>query len=218
MKYGISGIKEQGKLEELPLFNKQTAQILIGKKENNLDKKIQRLLDKEYLISLKKGWYVSQPFLDQIENLGKYLEYIANQLRKPSYLSLEYMLSEYGLIPQAINVFTSVTVKSTRSYENQLAKFQYKNIKKELFKGYDENVYSKFKVYKATPAKSLFDYLYLKKNISEDLEYELNQGLRINWDQFKNKDIKEFSKYVDKSGMKKMNKILQIIKSVKNAN
>lgn len=217
MNYGISGIKEQKKLEKLPLFNKQTAQILIGKKENNLDKKIQRLLDKNYLISLKKGWYVSEPYLDQQENIDKYLEYITNQLRKPSYLSLEYMLSEYNLILEAINVLTSITIKSTRTYETELAKFVYKNIKKELFKGYQEYIYSEFKIYKATKAKALFDYLYLKKDISNNLKYELNQGLRINWDQFNKTDLEEFSEYVKETKMKKMKKILKVIKEIKNA-
>ena len=42
--YGISGIKERDKLEQLPIFNKKTAAILIGKTGNNLDKKIERLL------------------------------------------------------------------------------------------------------------------------------------------------------------------------------
>jgi len=63
--YGISGIKEQTKLEQLPLFNKNTASILIGKTGNNLDKKIERLLKKNFLVSLKKSWYVSKLFLDK---------------------------------------------------------------------------------------------------------------------------------------------------------
>jgi len=58
MKYGIYGIKYQEELEKLPLFNKKTAEVLIGKKGKNLDQKILSLLNQGYLISLKKGWYV----------------------------------------------------------------------------------------------------------------------------------------------------------------
>ncbi|MFH1900318.1 MAG: hypothetical protein ABIJ83_03560, partial [Patescibacteria group bacterium] len=79
--YGISGIKEQDKLERLPIFNKQTAQLLIGKRDGNLDKKIERLLKQKYLVSLKRGWYVSQPFLDKQLDLDNYTEYLANKLR-----------------------------------------------------------------------------------------------------------------------------------------
>lgn len=216
MKYGISGIEHQDKLEKLPLFNKKTAGMLIGKKGNNLDKKIQRLLDKGYLISLKKGWYVSEAYLNKQLELERYFEYISNQLRKPSYLSLEYMLSRFNLIPEAVNIWTSITIKSTRKYENKLGNFVYKNIKEDLFTGYEEINYPEFKIYRATKAKSLFDFLYLKQNLSEDLEYELKEGLRINWGQFSKKNVEEFSKYVQKSEMKKMEKIESIIKDIKN--
>jgi len=215
--YGISGIKYQEKLEKLPLFNKKTAQILIGKTGNNLDKKIQRLLDKEYLINIKNGWYVSQPYINKIQNLEAYKEYLANQLRKPSYLSLEYVLSKYGLIPEAINSWTSITQKSTRQYENKFGNFIYQNIKKRLFYGYEKRMNSVYQIYEATKAKALFDFLYLKINLSENLEYELNEGLRINWGEFSAKDMLRISQYVKKADSKKMNTILSIIKQIKNA-
>jgi len=216
MKYGISGIKYQDKLEKMPLFNKKTARMLIGKKGNNLDKKIQRLLDKGYLINLKKGWYVSEAYINKQLEKERYFEYISNQLRKPSYLSLEYILSRFNLIPESVNIWTNVTLKTTRKYENEFGNFVYKNVKENLFTGYEKFDYSDFKIYTATRAKSLFDFLYLKKNLSEDLEYELKKGLRINWDLFSRKDCKEFSKYVDKAEMNKMKKIELIIKDIKN--
>ncbi len=212
--YGISGIKEPEKLEKLPLFNKKTAGVLIGKKGNNLDKKIQRLLDNKYFISLKKGWYVTKPYLDTVENLGLYSEYIANELRKPSYLSLEYVLSEYNLIPEAINVWTSVTVKSTRKYENDVGTFSYKNIKDDLFTGYERIIGNTYKIYKAVKPKALFDFLYLKTNLSEDYDYELKEGLRINWDVFGKEDLFEFEKFVKISKMRKMEKMLLVIKEI----
>lgn len=213
--YGISGIKEQEKLEKLPLFNKKTAGVLIGKKGDNLDKKIQRLLDKEYLINLKKGLYVSKPYLDKIDDLKLYGEFLANELRSPSYLSHEYMLSEYNLIPEAVESWTSVTIKSTRKYSNKLGNFVYKNIKDDLFTGYLRLIKNGFKIYKARRAKALFDFLYLKTNLSNDLNYELKEGLRINWNVFNNKDLKEFYKYVKISDMKKMNEIYSVIRDIK---
>lgn len=213
--YTISGIENQKDLENLPLFNKKAAQILIGKSGENLNKKIQRLLEKNYLISLKKGWYVSQFYLNQLENKQTYQEYLANQLRKPSYLSLEYSLAKYGLIPEAINAFTSITIKTTRQYQNKLGTFVYKNIKDDLFCGYEEKDYDNFKVFEATKAKALFDYLYLKKNISDDITTELKSQLRINWDNFSNKDVEEFTDYANKLKSKKM---LDIVNFIKNNN
>jgi predicted transcriptional regulator of viral defense system len=212
--YGISGIKHQKKLEKLALFNKKTAQILIDKEGDNLDKKIQRLLNKGYLVNLKKGWYVTQPYLDTLENPTDYKEYLANQLRKPSYLSLEYMLAKYNLIPETIHSLISITKKTTREYENKLGSFNYKNIKEDLFCGYEKREKGQFQIYEATKAKALFDYLYLKSNLSKDLAYELRQGLRINWSEFAKNDRKEFKKYVVKAEMDKMKKALAIINEI----
>ncbi len=215
---GISGIKYQKKLEKLPFFNKKTAQVLIDKRGDNLDKKIQRLLNKKYLINLKKGLYVSKVYLNKIDNINNYSEYIANQLRKPSYLSLDYMLSKYNLIPEIINVWTSITKKSTRKYENYLGNFVYKNVKEELFCGCKKIKVGNYEIYRADKSKAMFDFLYLKSNLSNDLKNELEKGLRLNWNVFSEKDIKNFEKYAQKADSKKMSRILSIIKEIKNVN
>ena len=197
--YGISGIKERDKTG------------------NNLDKKIERLLKEGYLVNLKKGWYVSKPFLDKQSNLKSFTEYLANKLRTPSYLSLEYVLSKYNLIPEEINIWTSVTTKSTRFYENDLGVFSYKSIKDKLFMGYKETEVEGNQIYIANKTKALFDFLYLKRNLGENLVYELNEGLRFNWTVFSDKDLQEFSKYVQISNMDKMKQILKEIIKIKNA-
>jgi hypothetical protein len=217
MKYGIYGIKYQEELEKLPLFNKKAAEVLIGKRGKNLDQKILSLLNQGYLISLKKGWYVSQIYLEKNKNKESYGEYLANKLRKPSYLSAEYMLSRYGLIPEAINIWTSITLKTTRTYENKIGTFSYKNIKNELFIGYESVNKEGYRIYQATKAKSLFDFLYLKTNLSSNLTYELTEGLRINWEVFSKSDLGLFSQYARLAKTKKMTAILAIIKEIKNA-
>ncbi|MBU0579246.1 hypothetical protein KJ628_04750, partial [Patescibacteria group bacterium] len=184
----------------------------------NLDKKIERLLKQKYLVSLKRGWYVSQPFLDKQLDLDNYTEYLANKLRSPSYLSLDYALSKYNLIPEAINSWTSITSKSTRTYQNILGLFNYKSIKKDLFMGYEEISSDGYDIYLASKAKALFDFLYLKRNLGIDLDYELSSGLRINWAIFLIKDLQEFAKYVRISKMEKMQSMLNIIKGIKNVN
>ncbi len=211
----ISGIEYQEKLEKLPYFNKKTAGILIGKKEGNLSKKIEQLVKREYLIGLKKGLYVTSVYLSSQRERGNYCEYIANILRYPSYLSLEYVLSINNLIPEAVYVWTSITSKNPRAYKNQLGSFIYRNIKPILFTGFAKGRKGEFNIAIATTAKSLFDYLYLKRNLADNLEYELNEGLRINWDNFSLKDLGEFKKYTIVSQSKKMEKILKIIEKIK---
>jgi len=211
----ISGIKYQNELEKLPYFNKKTASVLIGKKNWNLDKKITQLKNKGYLANLKKGLYVTGVYLDSRANKSIYCQYIANILRYPSYLSTEYILSENNLIPEAVYAWTSVTGKSSRKYENSLGIFIYKNIKENLFTGFKKEKIGEFKIATASLAKALFDYLYLKRNLGADLEFELKEGLRINWLNFSGSDLRELEKYVDLSQSGKMGKILRIIKNIK---
>lgn len=216
--YGITGIKEQDNLEQLPFFNKQTAEILVGKSNGNLDKKLERLSKIGYLVNLKRGVYVSKPYLNNQRNLQNYSEYLANQLRTPSYLSLEYVLSKYSIIPESINTFSSITLKSTRVFQNDVGIFSYRSIKDILFTGYSELKINQFNIYLATKPKALFDFLYLKRNISQNLTYELREGLRINWGEISKDDLKELAKYTKLSQSQKMNKILKIILKIKDVN
>lgn len=214
----ISGIEKQVELESLPFFNKQTAGVLIGKKGKNLDKKISQLLRKDYFWALKKGLYISERYYLLQPDKKSFIERLANILCSPSYLSLEYVLSLFGLIPEGVNIFTSISLKSSRIFNSKIGTFVYKNIKSDLFCGYDKvSKGGEYSVYIATKPKSLFDFLYLKRNLSDNLSYELREGLRINWEPFSLKDIKEFEKYVVFSKSVKMRKVLDEIKRIKNA-
>ena len=141
----ISGIKYQKELESLPYFNKKEAIILIGKKGKNLDKKIEQLVKIGYLLLFKKGLYTTSSFYEKSDK-SLYSEYISNVLRSPSYLSLEYILAKENLIPEAVYTITAITTKTTRSYVN--------------FLGYKEKTWGDKKIYIASRAKALFDYLY----------------------------------------------------------
>jgi len=207
----ISGIKDQAQLELLPYFTKSTAGMLIGKDGKNLDKKIEQLANKGYLISLKKGMYVTDPYYSSVSNKELYLEYVANILRYPSYLSLEYMLSKYNLIPEATYQITSITNKSTRLFQNQLGSFAYRSIKNKLFTGYSTVSGDTYTVAIATKAKTLFDFLYLKRNLGKDLETEIKASLRINWSQLQDEDIREFKSYVKLSNSAKMERIAKYV-------
>ncbi len=204
--YGISGTKYFEELEKLPYFNKNTAGILLQKAGRNLDRKIERLTKSGYLMRLKNGLYITKPsFLATSDKTG-YSESLASILCYPSYLSLEYVLAQAGLIPEAIQAFTSITTKSTREIKNFLGRFLYQNIDDRLFCGFTNG--------KASTAKALFDYLYLKSNLGTDIQAELSSGLRINWDNFSVPDYQEFEKYVAISSSQKMVKIAKIIKDL----
>ncbi|MBI3559082.1 hypothetical protein HY085_01685 [Candidatus Gottesmanbacteria bacterium] len=99
-----------------------------------------------------------------------------------------------------------MTIKSTRSLENFLGRFYYQNIDAKFFCGFTDG--------KASKAKALFDYFYLKSNLGTNLRKELSEELRINWNNFSPADLKEFNKYVLISGSQKMKKIAKIMREI----
>lgn len=94
-------------------------------------------------------------------------------LYQPSYLSLEYALSHYGFIPEAVAVFTAVTTRPTRTILNPFGRFSYRTVAPYLFFGYDarETLHGKYSF--AHPEKALLDYFYLNPKTmrtKEDIE------------------------------------------------
>jgi hypothetical protein len=196
-------------LRKLPYFNKSTLAEAIGQTGENLNYWVKKYLQRGDLMALKKGLYVTGLYLLTLErnaNLREtYLEYLANTIRYPSYLSLEYVLSKYGLIPEGVYSFTSITLKSPRVYKNVLGNFIYRNIKESLFCGFEEREFEGNRIKIASKAKALFDYLYFKRESSLD-------DLRINWEVLTPKDKEEFATFVKISNSAKMKMVLKKLK------
>lgn len=203
-------------IDKLPYFNKVTLGVALVKSGQNLDYWVKTRLKSGEIIALKKGLFVTKMYLARIEESSgiyeKYIQFIANTLRYPSYISLEYMLSLYGIIPEGVYVITSVTTKSSRLFTNKLGNFRYQNMKRKLFLGYKEIEYKDNPVRIATKAKALFDLIYLRNFGNSSLKYELSEGLRLNLNTYTIDDINEFKKYVDLSSSVKMRKTIKILK------
>lgn len=199
--------------EKLPCFTKSTLKMAFPGSSFALDERIKRALHKKTLLPLKKGLYTTDRyFLGEPEKTA-YREFIAAKLRYPSYLSREYVLANYGLLTEATYPLTSVTTKTTKTYRNFLGTYLYFNIKEELFFGFQKAVFYHNIYFVADKAKALFDFLYLKRNLG-DLEWEIKNGLRINWEKISPTDFKTFRDYVVRSKSPKMKKILKILKTI----
>lgn len=87
--------------------------------------KITRLLKNGDLIRVKKGLYVlGESYRRQLVSL----EVLANLIYGPSYLSLEYALSFYGLIPERVECLTSMTTQKNKLFKTPLGNFSYQHI------------------------------------------------------------------------------------------
>ena len=85
---------------------------------------------------------------------------VANTLVYPSYVSLEYALSFFGLIPEAVFAVTSVTPIRPRAYQTQQGHFIYRHVKKEMFWGYESQSPHMKEAMIACPEKALLDTFY----------------------------------------------------------
>jgi hypothetical protein len=200
------GIMKQFKeVDRLEYFDLKTLKSFVPLESKSLYKLVNRRVKDLTFIQLKKGLYTTKAFIENNDML-LYKENIANILKTPSYISLEYMLSKYSILTESVFSFTSVSTKKTRSYINTLGTYSYRNIKEDLFTGY----VIRNNIYYATKAKSLFDYIYFKKEV---LELE---SLRLNLDEFTKSDIKEFKIYCKKSSrmLKIYNLLLKYKKNV----
>ncbi len=87
-------------------------------------------------------------------------EETANALYKPSYLSFEYALSKYGVIPESTYSITSATTKATRLFTVDEKAFAYYTIKQEAYIGYILDKTNTIGILIAEPEKALIDFLY----------------------------------------------------------
>jgi hypothetical protein len=115
--------------------------------------------DSGYLIRLRRGMYMLSAAERKITPSR---DFLANQIYAPSYISLEYALSTYGLIPEAVFTLTSVTTRKTNSFTNPEGTFTYKHIHPRAFGGFrafkDEQ---RLEFFIAEPEKAVVDFFYL---------------------------------------------------------
>lgn len=184
------------------------------KNYSNINQKISYECKKGNLLRIKRGLYT-----DDLENDK---EIIANICYSPSYISFEYALSYYGVIPEYVSLYTSSVYgkKNNKYYFLKNASFEYKSIPKSVFyKGITFMKNKKGYSYKiATKEKALCDLLYLKypvRSIS-DLKILLYDDLRVDYDEVLLMDIDFIKEIVPLYHSNTLNCFLKyIIKEVK---
>lgn len=202
----------------LPIcFSKQELHVLSPGSPIMLNGRIQRAIKSNKLLKLKKGMYIAAENYIQEPDKTKLAEFIASQLYKPSYISLEYVLEKHSIVTRTSGptLITSITTKNTNNFENFAGYFTYKNIKTSIYFGFEKVIFRDSAYHIATKAKALFDYFYLNAELDIRNEKHLyNQLFRestYRWENFSEEDFKQFDNYVWKSNSRKMMKIREVI-------
>ncbi len=154
--------------------------------------KITRLLKEEKIIRVKKGLYVFGPDYRK-ELISK--EVLANLIYGPSYISYEYALSHYGMIPERVEVVTSATTGNTKNFTTPLGTFSYRSLPIEKYKTFTLAVISSNSSYLiATPEKALLDTLDSVRGLSPSIQTLLLEDLRIDETALKNLSLDKLKK------------------------
>lgn len=158
-----------------------------------------------YIIKLKNGLYLIDERKDLVDE-----KHIAFSLYQPSYISLEWALQGYGIIPEMVYGMTSVTSKTTRTFRNDMGTFIYKHVRPELFFGYRKIDDGKGVYLLAEAEKALLDYLYL--NLSKIQDQDDIEELRFNEQILKETiDKKKLIQYSAYFGSKKLNRVIKMV-------
>ena len=143
--------------------------------------KIGRLVKEGKIFSLTRGLYE--------DNEGASPLYLANAIYGPSYVSFNYALMYYGLIPERVYDVTSATTEKLKrkAFKNRFGSFSYRDIPLEAFpygiKVIKEGDYT---FMMASKEKALCDRLYELPPVKsqKELEYLLFVDLRIDESEF----------------------------------
>ena len=167
------------------VFTHDQLEDLLSTTMSNVNAKISYMVNKGELIRLKKGIYIlgedyQKEAVDMIS--------VANILYAPSYVSYEYALSYYGLIPERVYEITSASLRGKKSFKTNLGRFSYKPVPLQAYAIGVDWLYDSVNGGKliATPEKALCDKVRSDRGIGrlsqEKLAAYLEYDLRIEWD------------------------------------
>jgi len=166
--------------------------------------KIQRLVAEGKLFVVTRGIYETD------RNVSGHC--LAGAIYGPSYLSFEFAISFYGLIPEAVYTFTSATFgkKKKKQFDNVFGIYTFRDVPDEAYPcGVELREEKGYSYWIASPEKAVCDMLYKASpmNNLKELKELLFNDLRIDENVFKSLD---YDKMIDLSKLykKKNHKLL----------
>jgi len=142
-----------------PLF---TTGMLLGPGSDARDvyKQLSRWTSDGFVVQLRRGVY---SLSDRYRRTDPHPYEISNTLVPGSYVSLETVLADAGLIPEAVFVTTAVTTGRQASRKTPFGAFVYHHLKSTLFWGYEHvELPGGRSAFVATREKALLDLAYLR--------------------------------------------------------
>lgn len=175
---------------------------------NPLDK-IKRDVESGVIFRLTRGIYETD------ENVNPC--FLASSILSPSYLSFDWALSYYGLIPEKVVAITSATlnVRKNKTFINKFARYEYSDIPSNAFsEGLTYLESGNYIVKIATKEKAICDSLCkwrVVRNINE-LKELLFADKRIDEDEFAACDFKLMTRLASLYNKTNLNLLIKLIR------
>ena len=157
------------------------------------------------ITQIRRGWYlIEKPYYQN--NIS--FPMIANQVVHPSYISLEWALQYYQMIPESVPHLTSITTTRRTEFVFKNRLFIYHFIQPSLFTGYLQEKYESQPIFIAYPEKALFDKIYLFIR-QEKFSIDWLRELRLqNLEEF---NLVRFQSYLTKTKKPGLHKAIKLV-------
>jgi len=174
--------------------------------------KITSLLRCKRIVRVKKGIYI----LGEEERSGTYSkEILANLIYGPSYVSLEYALSYYQVIPERVEAVTSVTTRKNKDFLTPVGSFTYRYLNKDIFPYGIRNVTTgdgrSFLI--ASPEKALADRIYFERGLDskDEVRDYLLDSIRVDSEALDRLDCRKLSDIASLYKKRKLHMLSEIV-------
>lgn len=191
---------------------KTTAMLLEELKEYASPKsKLSRMVERGECFPITRGLYETDP------NVPAHL--LAGSIYGPSYISFEYALAYYGLIPEAVYTVTSATFekKKKKKYETTFGTFTYRDVPSEAFPLGIRLIQEGDYFYRiAEPEKALCDQLYTISPVPniKRLMRLLTEDLRIEEAELKKLDANKVCEYKEAYRTTNIKKLCSLLRRI----
>lgn len=150
--------------------------------------KVNSEIRKGKYIKINRGLYEDNPNVNPI--------YLAQYIKSPSYISFEYVLSFYGLIPESVHTITCATLHQRHRYQykNHFGNYSYQDVPAKIFyQGISTEIINGYSYCIASKEKAFCDFLYTKRPVTsiKQLKQLLFEDLRIDVDEFKKLNMED---------------------------
>lgn len=159
-----------------PLFTHEMLSAFLEPSISQVNIKIANLVNNGDLIRLKRGiYYLGKKYQSSpIDYIS-----ISNMLYTPSYVSFDYALSYYGMIPERVSEMTAATLNHPKLFETPMGRFSYKHIPKEAYALGVDWLFDEINGGKliATPEKALCDKIRYDRGIGSMTQEQMRDYL-----------------------------------------